>query len=102
MKEIEIDCPCCDARLLIDVRTRAVLRHTPKSELDEFGKPGGTAAWDRAQAKVAERGGRGTDAFDDALALEQSRENKFDDLFEKAKAKVDEKKRELDGEGDDA
>ena len=102
MKEIEVDCPCCDARLLIDVRTRAVLRHTPKAELDEFGKPGGTAAWDRAQARVTEREGRGTDAFDDALALEQSREKKYDDLFEKAKAKVDDKKKQVEDEGRDA
>ncbi len=103
MKEIEIDCPCCEARLLIDVRTQAVLRHTPKAELNDLGRPGGeTAAWDRAQAKVSARAGRGTDAFDDALAQEQSKGSRFDDLFDKAKAKVDSKRKELDGEGTDA
>lgn len=99
MKEIEIDCPCCDARLLIDVRTQAVLKHTPKGELDESGRPGsGTAAWDRAQAKVAARKGRGTDAFDDALSREKTKAKEFDDLFDKAKNKVAEGRRRLEGE----
>ncbi|QDV05343.1 hypothetical protein Poly30_08400 [Planctomycetes bacterium Poly30] len=103
MKEIEVDCPCCEARILIDVRTKTVLRHTPKASLNEFGRPdGGTGAWDRAHARVSARKGRGTDAFDDALAREQSREKNFDDLFEKAKAKVDGKKKALDGDESDA
>lgn len=105
MKEIEIDCPCCDARLLIDVRTQAVLRHTPKSERDESGRPGsgsGTAAWDRAQAKVASRRGRGTDAFDDALSKEKSRHKEFDDLFDQAKNRVADKRRRLEDDGSDA
>ena len=102
MKEIEIDCPCCDARLLIDVRTQSVLRHTRKEDLDESGRPGtGTAAWDRAQAKVASRKGRGTDAFDDALSKEKSRHKDFDDLFDQAKNKVADKRKRLeDGELD--
>lgn len=103
MKEIEIDCPCCEARILIDVRTQSVLRHTPKSERNELGRPdGGTSAWDRAHAKVSARKGRGTDAFDDALSREQSREKNFDDLFEKAKAKVDGRKKAQEAEGGDA
>ncbi len=103
MKEIEVDCPCCDARLLIDVRTQAVLRHTPKAELDESGRPGGgTEAWDRAQAKVASRKGRGTDAFDDALSKEKSRHRDFDDLFDKAKNKVADKRKRLEGDDADA
>lgn len=102
MKEIEIDCPCCDARLLIDVRTQAVLRHTPKNELDDSGRPGaGTAAWDRAQAKVASRKGRGTDAFDDALTKEKSKHKDFDALFDQAKNKVTDKRKRLEGDQGD-
>lgn len=103
MKEIEIDCPCCEARILIDVRTQSVLRHTPKAELNEHGRPnGGTSAWDRAHARVTERRGRGTDAFDQALAQEQSREKNFDALFDQAKSKVNKKKRAIDGEETEA
>lgn len=98
MKEIEIDCPCCEARILIDVRTQSVLRHTPKAELDASGRPGqSTAAWDRAQAKVSSRKNRGTDAFDDALNRERSREDRFDDLFNQAKASVNKRRADVDG-----
>ena len=97
MKEIEIDCPCCEARLLIDVRTQSVLRHAPKGELDEFGKPrqdGGQ--WDSAHKTVADRKSRGTDAFDSAIDREKSRPKDLDDLFAKAKNKIDDRKNRLD------
>lgn len=98
MKEIEIDCPCCEARLLVDVRTRTVLRHSMPAELDEFGKPkrGGTAKWDAAAGKIADRKARGTDAFDAALSKEKSRSKELDDLFDRARDKVDERRRDLE------
>lgn len=98
MKEIEIDCPCCEAKLLVDVRTRTVLRHSTPAELDEFGKPrrGGTAKWDAAAAQIADRKSRGTDAFDAALSKEKERERDLDDLFDRARNKVDERRRELE------
>ena len=92
MKEIQIDCPCCEARLVIDVRTQSVLRHAPKQQLDEFGKPKLEGhRWDSAQKTVSDRGSRGTDAFDDALGKEKSRGRDLDDLFKKAQDKVDER-----------
>lgn len=93
MKEIEIDCPCCESRLLIDVRTRTVLRHAPKGGLDEFGKPLRDASrWDAANEKVGRGGERGRDAFDQALSKEKSRDQDLDDLFDRAKSRVDERK----------
>ena len=97
MKEIEIDCPCCESRLLVDVRTQTVLRHVPKASLDEFGKPvqdGGR--WDDANKTVQDRKSRGTDAFDAALNREKSRARDLDDLFKKAKDKVDARKQRHD------
>lgn len=99
MKELEVNCPCCEAKLLIDVRTQTVLRHTLPDELDEFGKPvQGTGRWDAAAEKVSERKGRGTDAFDAALSKEKSRVRDLDDLFDRAKSKIDDRKRELEDE----
>ena len=93
-KEIEVDCPCCESRLLIDVRTRAVLRHAPKERLDEFGKPMKDASrWDAANEKIGRGSERGKDAFDQALSKEKSRGEDLDDLFDRAKSKVDARKK---------
>ncbi len=92
MKEIEIDCPCCDSRLLIDVRSQKVLRHVPKASLDEFGKPVQDGKrWDSAARTVTDRGLRSEDAFDSALNREKARTRDLDDLFKKAKDKVDDR-----------
>ena len=94
MKEIEIDCPCCDSRLLVDVRTQTVLRHSPKASLDEFGKPVQDGKrWDAAAKTVSDRGARSEDAFNSALDREKSRGRDLDDLFKKAREKVDERTR---------
>jgi DNA-directed RNA polymerase subunit RPC12/RpoP len=94
MKEIEIDCPCCESRLLIDVRTQTVLRHAPKASLDEFGKPVQDGKrWDAAARTVTDRESRSEDAFDSALNREKSRTRDLDDLFKKAQRKVDDRSR---------
>lgn len=89
-KEIEVRCPCCESTLVVDVRTRAVLRHAPKQQVDETGKlvldP---VRWDQATTRVKGRLGQATDAFDAALAKEQSRKRDLDDLFDKAKKKTE-------------
>ena len=88
-KEIEVRCPCCEATLVVDVRTRMVLRHAPKAQLDETGKPIlDPARWDQAKSRVKERTGKATDAFDSALAKEHSRPRDLDALFEQAKKKA--------------
>lgn len=88
-KDIRVICPCCDAELVIDVLTQKILRHRAKDATPE-------STWGEAAAKVAEREGRGTDAFDSALSGEQSRAKDLDDLFDEAKKQIDaRKKRDL-------
>jgi len=103
MKEIEIECPCCEARLVVDVLTGKVIRHTEKSELDEFGKPIlATDRWVTAEARIAARKATiegekaaGRDAFDAALSKEKGREKDLDDLFRRAKSKAEQRRKDL-------
>ncbi len=88
-KQIEVDCPCCDSRLVIDVLTAKVLKHVPPTKLDETGRPvldGGR--WDAASKRVKGRESRGTASFDAAVGKERSREDELDDLFRKAQDKL--------------
>lgn len=88
-KQIEVDCPCCDSRLVIDVLTAKVLKHIPPAKLDETGRPvldGGR--WDAASQRVKGRETRGTASFDAALGKERSRDDELDDLFKKAQDKL--------------
>ena len=96
MQEIEVDCPCCEARLVIDVRTRTVLRHALPDQLDEFGKPkrDGTR-WDAAIDRVGGRRDGAEDAFDSALQKEHRRSKDLDALFDRAKDKIDKRRTEL-------
>ncbi|MDG1051605.1 MAG: hypothetical protein P8M11_15070 [Planctomycetota bacterium] len=97
MKEVEIECPCCESRLVVDVRTQTVLRHAPKESLDEFGKPVRDGRrWDAAARTVTDRESRSEDAFDSALNRERSRTRDLDDLFKKAQDKVDDRTRRHD------
>ncbi len=96
-KEISVSCPCCESRLAIDVRTRKVMRWSKKEELDSTGKPVVRAEdWDNAFDRVAKRQDSATDKFDDALSREKSREKDLDDLFRKAKEKLDGRAEELE------
>lgn len=91
-KEIEILCPCCDTRLTVDVLTRTVLRTVGAQETDEFGKPVvNEGRWDAAADKVKDRGDDAGGRLDDALDAERKRANRLDDLFDKAKRKLDDK-----------
>lgn len=88
-KQIDLDCPCCNARLTVDVLTRTVLRHAPPEQVDETGKPVlDEGRWDQASDKVSGRKQAALDKFDSALGKEQSREQELDDLFEQAKRKA--------------
>ena len=86
-KEIDVTCPCCSSRLLVDVATSKVLRSRNPKEED-----GGDKTWGAAQGRVEDRDGRATDAFNSALDREESREDDLDDLFSKAQKKVDDRK----------
>lgn len=89
-KEIEIVCPCCDTQLTVDVLTRAILKTRTAQETDEFGKPKvNLDRWDAAASKVKGRDDDAGGRLDDALAKEKERADQLDDLFDRAKRKLD-------------
>jgi hypothetical protein len=89
-KDVRIDCPCCESRLEIDVRSGKVLRWSKKGESDEAGKPVVRESdWGTASERVAKRLGTATDKFDDSLKREQTRSRDLDDLFRKASKKLE-------------
>ena len=84
-KEVEVTCPCCTARLTIDIRTGQVLkRQLPAKE----GAGGATKdAWESAQDRVRERSAEGKRKLETALDYERTKEARFDELFKKATEK---------------
>lgn len=89
-KEIEVECPCCRTRLTIDLLTQSVLRRAAPAKVDETGKPQLDAErWTTAAERVKERPVQAKDGFDRALDYEKGKETHLDDLFEKAKRKLD-------------
>ncbi len=81
-KQIELTCPCCASRLLVDVLTAKVLR----SEKPASG--GGGDPWAAAQDKVRGRTQSGTEKLDNALVSERGRKDQLEDLFRKANEKL--------------
>ncbi len=98
-KQIDVVCPCCNTRLTVDVLTHKILRHATPAQIDETGKAVlDPHRWDSANKKVAGRGAASADKFDSALGQEKTRSGDLDDLFDKAKRKVEERKRRLEDE----
>ena len=84
-KEVEVTCPCCTARLTVDVRTGQVLkRQLPAKE--GAGEPT-KDAWESAQDRVRERTAEGKRKLESALDYERTKEARFDELFKKATEK---------------
>jgi hypothetical protein len=81
-KEVALRCPCCDSRIVVDVRTSQILSFAPASKLDAAGRAkepeqGWNEAHERAKGKLAE----GLDKFESGLKREQQREKDLDDLW---------------------
>lgn len=81
MKELEVTCPCCQARLTVDVLTSKVMR-TRLPEAEKARDP-----WAAANEKVRDRTTQTTDKLDRALGDEKSKDARLDDAFEKARDK---------------
>jgi hypothetical protein len=88
-KQIEVTCPCCSARLLVDVLTARVMR-TEQPEA-----PAGGDKWASAQRKVSGRTQSGAEKLENALEEERGKKARLDDLFKKAQDKL--KRGEEDG-----
>jgi hypothetical protein len=88
-KQLEITCPCCSARLLVDVRTETVLRTRRAGQQDDTGKPKvGEGDWADALGRVQKRSDEAPSKLDDALQKERDKRSRLDDLFSKANDKL--------------
>jgi len=88
-KQIEIDCPCCKTRMLVDVRTGQLLRALRPEELDSEGKPVVSERdWDEALGKVQGRSQTREGRLDEALNRERDKASRLDELFRQAKDKL--------------
>lgn len=98
-KQIDVVCPCCNTRLTVDVLTRKILRHAAPAQIDETGKAVlDMGRWDSAKKRVSGRGSTSADKFESALGKEKTRSGDLDDLFDKAKRKVQDRKQRLEEE----
>ena len=84
-KEVEVTCPCCTARLTIDIRTGQVLKRQLPAK--DAGGEAGKDAWSSAQDRVRERTAEGKRKLESALDYERTKEARFDELFKKATEK---------------
>lgn len=89
-QQLEVTCPCCSSRLWIDTRTSKVVRSRRPGELDaETGKPKvDEADWSDALGKVRQRTESGEGRLDSALERERGKGARLDELFKKAKEKL--------------
>jgi hypothetical protein len=88
-KQIEVDCPCCSARLLVDVRTGTILRSRKPGEPGAAGEAAAPASdWGEAQAKVSRRTEQAPGKLDAALQREREKSSRLDDLFRQANDKL--------------
>jgi hypothetical protein len=88
-KQLEISCPCCSTRLLIDVRTETVLRARRAEETDTTGKPKvDERDWADALGRVQKRTSEAPSKLDEALRNEREKRARLDDLFSKANEKL--------------
>jgi hypothetical protein len=96
-KEIEVACPCCSTRLVVDVLTATVLKQIDPRQVDETGKAVlDEGRWDKAEETVRDRPAGSKNVFDAALDKEKARPTDLDDLFDKARDKIAERKRKLE------
>lgn len=89
-KQIEVVCPCCTNRLTIDLRTQQVMRHRPKEQLDETGKPKmGEADWSSALGKVKSREENRDDRLGAMLDQERRRPGDLEQRFREVRERLD-------------
>ena len=87
-KQIEVRCPCCEAILHVDVRTRTVLKHVRAESLDAEGQPRDEGRWDEALERTSGRVDAAQDKLDAALDDERTKERRLDDLFDRANERL--------------
>ena len=81
-KQIDVTCPCCSARLAVDVLTGRVMR-TERVE-----NAGDRDKWSTAQDSVRGRTASGAEKLENALEAERGKKARLDDLFKQAQDKL--------------
>ena len=84
-KQIEVTCPCCSTRLIVDVLSGQILRRSQPAQPAE--EESGKDRWSSAQDRVRERTKSGEDKLKSALEHERGKSQRFDELFQKAREK---------------
>lgn len=84
-RELEVTCPCCSARLVVDVRTAQVMKSVRKETETEATAP--RDPWAAAQDKVRDRTRSGTEKMDSALDYERGKSQRLDEFFKRATEK---------------
>lgn len=98
-RQLEITCPCCSTRLLVDVRSETVLRARKPGQTDAEGKPKvGEADWSSALSKVKDRETSGTGKLDAFLDSERTKQARLDERFREAQKKLRESDADQDTE----
>lgn len=65
------------------------MRAVSPAEIDETGKPVlDETRWDAATKRIEERSGNALDKLESALDDERNKESRLDDLFDKARRKI--------------
>lgn len=89
-KQIEIRCPCCSSRILVDVRTSQILRTARPEERDAQGRSVVRESdWEAAAGRVRERIEKGEDRLSSALERERGRGSRLDELFREASERLE-------------
>ena len=88
-RQLEITCPCCSSRLVVDVRSETVLRARKPGETDPEGKPKvGEADWSSALSKVKDRETSGSGKLDAFLDSERTKKARLEERFKDAQKKL--------------
>jgi len=89
-KEVRITCPCCQAKLDVDVRTEKVVRWREERSGEVPGEKSEPQDFDALARRVTDRSGSVLGKFDDNLERVKRRGKDLDDLFRRANEKLKE------------
>lgn len=91
-KEIDVTCPCCRARLRVDVANARASALGPASPDTGPGRgKADPAGWDAAHERVRGRAGRAADQLEQELLREREKQRRLDDLFDSTRRKLEER-----------
>src|SRR5262245_36559431 len=90
LREFEIECPCCQGWILLDLESGEILDHGKKGEPRRKDRPPPKKLED-AFERLKQRQATGDDVFKDAVRAVEKSKQKLDQAFEQAKKKAKER-----------